>query len=386
MNLKRTLLNYLIYLTAFGLTFAAGYFLHARLFPGDSDFSLPGQAFQLIENHGYYDLPEGSQMEYGAIRGMLDTYGDRFTYFVEPAQHELSNDSLAGSYGGIGATLERTPEGETVLHPFENSPAMQAGIKDGDRLIAVDDVEINAEMTLDEVVAAVRGPEGKRVHIKVVRPPEGQVFEFSIKRENIPLPSVTWHLAASENRVGVIQVNLIAASTEQEIQNAVTDLKERGATYFVLDLRGNRGGLLDAGVNIARLFLTEGVILEKQNRGKDPETYEVEEPGALASIPLVVLVDENTASAAEIVAGALQAHQRALLIGTHTFGKDSIQLVFELKDGSSLHVTNALWWVPGLENPIGEGGLQPDIAVSLEGSNEVDPFIETAIRTLLEIN
>ncbi|MFN2152681.1 MAG: S41 family peptidase, partial [Anaerolineales bacterium] len=159
---------------------------------------------------------------------------------------------------------------------------------------------------------------------------------------------------------------------------AVQDLQGRGATRFVLDLRGNGGGLLVEGVDIARLFLEDGVVIEQQYKGEDVETYEVKKPGELSEIPLVVLVDGGTASAAEIIAGSLQAHQRAPLIGTSTYGKDSVQLVFELKDKSSLNVTSAKWWIPGLEPPVGEGGLQPNITVSTENTNDTDLYLEAA--------
>jgi carboxyl-terminal processing protease len=173
---------------------------------------------------------------------------------------------------------------------------------------------------------------------------------------------------------------VIASSTPQEIQDAVTDLQSRGATHFVLDLRGNGGGLLVEGVDIARLFLNEGIVIQQQYKGEEVQTYEVEKSGPLKDIPLTVLVDGNTASAAEIIAGSLQNHARAPLIGTPTFGKDAVQLVFELQDQSSLHITAAKWWIPGLDLPVGEGGLQPDIVVSTEAAESDDPFVDTAIE------
>ena len=173
---------------------------------------------------------------------------------------------------------------------------------------------------------------------------------------------------------------MIAASTPDEIQAAVEELSARGASHFLLDLRGNGGGLLKEGVQIARLFLEDGIIIQQQYKGQDIETYEVKKPGLLKDIPLAVLVDGNTASAAEIISGALQNHKRAPLIGTPTFGKDTVQLVFELQDKSSLHVTSAKWWVPGLEPPVGEGGLLPDIAISTENVGEIDLYMDAAIQ------
>jgi carboxyl-terminal processing protease len=322
------------------------------------------------------------------IYGMVNAYGDPFTNFVEPVQHELTSDSLEGSYGGIGAKMGFDADGYVVLYPFPDSPASRAGIQDGDRLLAVDGVEITPGDSNEAVLAAVRGPVGKRVTLLIARSPDYETSEISIKREEIPLPSVTWHIEPSEARLGVIEINIIAASTTEELQRAIEDLTERGATHFVLDLRGNRGGLMDAGVDTARLFLSEGTILEQQYRDQPVETFDINEPGPFADLPVAVLVDENTASAAEIVAGALQAHDRAKVIGMPTFGKDVIQLVFDLKDGSSLHVTSAKWWIPGLDHPVGEGGIDPDIHISTEvDQGEIlgsDKYITAVIEALLE--
>jgi len=378
MDLKKTISIYIVAFVALAIAFGAGFWTHGQLYPTSADFPVLSEAYQIILEHGYAEIPQIPKMEYGAIYGMVEAYGEPHTYFMEPAQAELRNDTLSGSYGGIGAEMSRDAKGYIVLHPFADSPASQAGIKDGDRLLQVDGKDILPETTTDEVVAAVRGPEGKKVTLLITRPPDYTEMEFRVKRANIPLPSVTWNLDTIEHQLGIVRVNVIASSTPAEIQTAVEDLKERGATHFVLDLRGNGGGLLVEGVEIARLFLEDGKVIEQHYKGEDVKTYRVEIPGALSKIPLVVLVDGNTASAAEIISGAIKVHQRAPIIGTPTFGKDSIQLIFELQDDSSLSVTSAKWWVPGLEPPIGEGGLQPDIAVSIENASEADPFLEAA--------
>ena len=382
MKYKRVLFFYIIFLTGAALAFGFGYM--TRLLQDQakpSEFAILAEAHQILVNHAFDDLPEDPTIEYGMIRGMVDAYGDPYTRFLPPAQHELNTDQLSGRYGGIGAGLEYDPEWYIILHPFAEGPAAAAGILDGDRLLAVDGWKILPNTPMDEAVAAIRGPEGEPVEIEITRPPEYGTFSFMIKRQDIPLPSVTWHLDPSEPRLGILQVNLIADTTPDEIRNAVDDLTSRGATHFALDLRGNGGGLVKAGVDIARLFLEDGAVIQEHYRGKDVETYEVNKPGPLAEIPLVVLVNENTASSAEIVAGALKMQDRALIIGTHTFGKDSIQLVFSLEDGSSMHVTAAKWWVPELDTPIGEGGVVPDIVVTTDGV-EGDPYIQAAILVL----
>jgi len=382
MKYKRVLFFYIIFFIGAALSFGFGYMTHLiQDISKPSDFPILEEAFEILENHAYNELPETPALEYGMIRGMVDAYADPYTLFVEPAQHELYSDQLAGSYGGIGSNLEYDPDGNVVLHPFPEGPAADAGILDGDRLIKVDDMDITPNIPIDEVVAAVRGPEGERVTIKVARPPDLSTFTFKIKRKDIPLPSVTWHVDVGEPRLGVIQVNIVADSTPDEIKDAFEDLSSRNISHFALDLRGNRGGLLDAGIDIAGLFLEKGTILQEHYRDRDVKTFEVEEPGPYADVPMVVLVNSDTASAAEIIAGALKIHNRAPIIGTNTYGKDTIQLVFNLEDGSSLRVTAAKWWIPGIETPIGEGGLEPDIFVT-EGDAGADPFIQAAIQAL----
>jgi carboxyl-terminal processing protease len=379
-NFKKTILISLAFLITSALAFGSGFWLHSEMYPTQVHFPVLSEAYQIIQEHGYQDIPEDPAMEYGAIHGMVNAYQDRHTHFLEPVQAELNNDTLSGSYGGIGAQLSRDSQGFIVLHPYPDSPAAQAGLMDGDRLIKVDGIEITPENPVDEVVALVRGPVGKNTLLTITRPPDDVEMQFSVNRADIPLPSVTFHVDVKEPRMGVVRVNVIASSTPDEIQKAVADLQSRGVTHFAFDLRGNGGGLLEEGVDIARMFLKDGIVIQQQYKGKDVDTFEVKKPGSLSDIPMVIFVDSNTASAAEIISGALQQHNRATLIGISTFGKDSIQLVFELQDKSSLHVTSAKWWVPGLQPPVGEGGLQPDIPISTETTQEFDPYLDAAIQ------
>lgn len=361
--------------------FGTGYLVHAYFPLSGANFPILIEAYTLLDNHGLEELPSPPAMEYGMIRGMLTAYGDPYSIFVEPVQHELESNKLEGKFGGIGAQLNWDKDGYIILYPFQDSPAAKAGIQEGDRLVGVDDLVINLQTPLETVLAAIRGPEGTHVKIKVARPPAYIVQEFTIKREIITLPSVTWNLDSVENHLGIIKINRIAASTPDEIKQAITDLKKRGASHFLLDLRDNHGGLLTAGVDAARLFLNQGVVIQQEYRGQAVENFKVETPGPFIDLPLAILVNHDTASAAEILAGALKAQKRADLIGQPTYGKDTIQLVFELKDKSSLHITSAHWWVPGLEPSIGGHGLQPDIMIPEEAMNSRQ-IIEKAIEVL----
>ena len=379
------------FLVTFGLlllvavSFAGGYLLHDTIGGLQPGFPIFSQAYEILTRNGLKDLPAGPAPEYGMIRGLLQAYNDPYTIFVEPAQHELEGNALQGSFGGIGVNMEKDAQGNWLLYPFPDGPAQKAGVQDGDRLLAVEAMQITAETTAEAIQSAVRGPAGQRVSITIGRVPDFTPQTFEIRREEIPLPSVTWRLAPDEPRAGIVQVNLITAQTAEEIQRAVEDLQGRGAQDFVLDLRNNPGGLLTAGVDIARLFLKDGVVIQQQYRGRDVETFEVKKPGPLADLPLIILINKGSASAAEIVAGSLQARQRARLVGEASYGKDTVQLVFDLKDGSSLHVTSARWWVPGLEPPLGGVGLQPDVPVQPAADpNGPDPAVQAAVQALLE--
>ncbi|HZD56626.1 MAG TPA: S41 family peptidase [Anaerolineales bacterium] len=382
MSFRRGFLFSLVAVACTSMSFMAGYIVRANQHPGLDQFPILNQAYSILSEHALHDLPEPPILEYGMIRGMVQAYDDPYTIFVEPVQHELETNSLEGEFGGIGVQLSRNQNGEVILFPLPDSPAAQAGVQEGDRLIAVENLQIGPETSIETIQAAIRGPEGKSVKLLIGHTPDFLPVEISIRRAAVSLPSVTWHLDPDNPQIGIIKINTIAASTPDEIQKAVRDLESKEATSFILDLRDNGGGLLTTGVDTARLFLKAGVVIQQQYREQAVETFRVEKPGPLRDIPLAILVNHGTASAAEIIAGALQAHQRAPLIGAPTFGKDTVQLVFDLKDGSSLHVTAGHWWIPDLSLPLADKGLQPDIAVSSDDSNP-NSAIAAASKILL---
>ena len=360
--------------------------LSAHLIGIDKDpFPLLSEALSLLEQHGLKSIPTGNSMQYGMIRGMLQVYNDPYTVFLEPPQYTLQSNQLAGKFGGIGVRLELSTDSKYYLiYPVPGSPAEKAGVRDGDRLVAVDDLNIQGDTPSDSIQAAIRGPVGAKVVLTIARSPNFTHIDVTVIREEIALPSVTWNITSEDARVGILQINVIASTTPDEITRAIKDLQSRGATYFILDFRNNGGGLVNAGVDIANLFLDNGSVMKQQYRDQPVKTYTVEKIGPFSNIPLVLLVNHNTASAAEIISGALQAQKRALLIGTPTYGKDTIQLVYPLKDGSSLHVTAAHWWVPGLQEGSIEGkGLQPDIAVPDDAAHQSE-LINTAIKNLIK--
>ena len=346
--------------------FLAGYYAHRMIILPGGDFPQLTQAYQLMKEHAYDPLPSDGLMENGMIRGMLQVYNDPYTVLIDPPQAELQNDQLSGKFGGIGVRIEKDTLGDYRLFPFPDSPAASSGILEGDLLTGINELLITRETPIDNIEAEIRGPVGSVVEISYLRLSETESQTVKVTRKEIGLPSVTYHLVPERPDVGIVQLNVVADTSPKEITDAMRDLMGRGAQFFILDLRNNPGGLVDAGVRVARLFLTNGDVLQEQYKGQDIQTFSVEAVGEFANAPLVVLVNNNTASAAEIVAGAIQGQQRAELIGSVTYGKDSVQLVFDLKDRTSLHITSARWWIPGLELPRKGQGLQPDILLTPE--------------------
>lgn len=375
---KYHFLNTVLMVLALGAAFAAGYVANDMMARYTGEYPLLEEAIQIFETNALEPLPEPKALEYGMIRGMLNAYNDPYTIFLEPPQHELQTNQLEGTFGGIGVQIERGERG-VLLYPFPNGPAAEAGILNGDLLLSIDGVLMTRETTNDLIEATLRGPVGQTVLLVVSRTP-AQELAFEVQREEVAIPSVLSHPVEGAPQLGIIQVKIIAETTADEIVTAVQTLKAEGVQSFILDLRNNGGGLLNAGIETARLFLREGVVLEEQYQGKEVEQFTASEEGRLADIPLVVFVNRNTASAAEIVAGALQANGRAVLIGEPTYGKNTIQQVFELQDGSSIHVTSAHWWFPGLAFPVDGQGLRPDFA----GGESENIWIELAVQQLFQ--
>ena len=332
-----------------------------RLGNGEAgEFTLVEEAYSFLDLHYIDPLPEQLQIEQGMVEGMVSALDDPYTTYVEPSAHEIQRDDLIGEYGGIGAYLAINDDGLVYLVPFEDSPAARAGVNEGDILLAVDGFVLEKGAQLDDVSAALRGPEGSIVRIGVVAPSDGSgEREYEITREVFPLQSVTSFMHPSDASVGVIVIRLFSERTPAELEKAYRELVDRGAEALILDLRNNGGGLLGSALSVAEFFLEDGVILHEQQREGDMVTHSVSSPGIGSSMPLALLVNQYTASAAEVVAGAIQDHGRAPLIGETTYGKGSVQVIVELKDGSSLHITSARWFTPNNRTLDGVG-LEPE--------------------------
>ncbi len=348
-----------------------------------AEFPLLAEAHGVIEGHYDGELPAARDWEYGAIRGLVAAVEDPYTVFLEPQPARLEADSLSGEYGGIGVGITQNERGEIVLSPYRESPAAEAGLLEGDVLLEVDGEELTATMTLDDVAARVRGPVGSAVAL-VIRRATGQVLSVTITRQVIALPSTDWRIVDGQPQVGLIAIHRFTDKTPQEVRQAIEELRALGALGLVLDLRNNGGGILDAAIDVAGQFLSGGVVMYETQPNQTERIYTAPAATGWADdAPLAVLVNGGTASAAEIVAGALLDRGRAPLIGQPTFGKGSVQVIVPLSDGSSLHVTARRWFTPSRRD-LHTVGLPPTIAVE-PASHGGDPELEAAVLYLMGV-
>jgi carboxyl-terminal processing protease len=385
------------FLIAFGITllmggiFAAGFFLGrspAGRTPTAADpaFNVLWNVQALLNKEFLGDQPTAQAQAYGAAHGLVESFKDPYTVFVEPAPRRLERDDLAGHFGGIGAGMSRNAAGDLVITPMREQPAARAGIQDGDVLVAVDGKPITAQMTVNDVVLLVRGDEGAKVVLTVRHPGQDKTVDVTVVRERIQIPSVEWRVLDAGQHIGYVHISIFGEQTGQELQQGLAELAGKGVNKLVLDLRGNGGGLLNAAVDTVSQLVKQGVVLREVTRGGAEQTYPIKPTNSPAlNWPIVVLVDGGTASASEITAGALRDQNRGVLIGEKTFGKGSVQRVHELSDGSSLHVTVARWLTPN-GSQIDKVGLTPNVTVPLTDDDRQagrDPQLDRATAWLL---
>lgn len=347
-------------------------------------FGLFWEAWHLVEDHFYSELPDVQHLAWAAIRGGLAALDDPYTSFLEPQPRQREKEDLSGRFGGIGAVVSQAEDGSIVLDPMPDLPAEKAGIQEGDIVVMVDDTEITSGMTPSDVAGLVRGEIGTMVRLTLRRPGEDTLIVVEIERQEIPSPSLEWRMLDVGDGLGLVRVTLFTGRTGTELREALEDLADQGLRGLILDLRGNGGGLLGSAIDVASEFLDGGVVLYQVGKGSQEQTEEASRGGSYTEGPLVVLVDGGTASASEIVAGALQDRGRAILVGQKTFGKGLVQSVFDLSDGSSVHVTSAQWLTPNRHEITGQG-LLPDLLVEIteeDRSQGLDPQLERAIEHL----
>ena len=365
----RNILTTILLVAIAGCAFLAGYLTHdfleareTRQSISEGQFGLFFEAWDKIDNNFLGDLPNPDQLTYAAIRGSLQTLNDPYTVFLEPIVRNDERETLRGNFGGIGVSLSRDDAGNLVLDPTPENPAAEAGILVGDILLSVDATMISAEMPLNEVSDLLRGEKGTEVELLILRTDTSEQLEIEVTRADILIPSVFARILREDSRIGYIKLSRFTGESGGEIKAAVESLLEQGATRFILDLRDNGGGLLNAAVEVSDNFLAQQIIYHQITRTDGESSEATKRETILPDSPLIVLINGGTASSSEIVAGALQDHNRATLIGERTFGKGSVQLVYDLSNGSSVHVTWARWLTPNRQE-IDQNGLTPDAEV-----------------------
>ena len=336
------------------------------------EFDILTEAWRMLSEE-YVDKGEldPEKLSRGAVRGMIKALDDPYSFYIDPETHQLDMASLTGKYQGIGAVIGISDEQLTIVAPFADSPAERAGIKAGDRIMEING-ESTSELTLIEASLKIRGPEGTSIILLILREGESEPVEIEIIRGEITLESVS---AEMRGDVAYIRIIQFLSSTGDDLHDALQDVMDEGATSIILDLRNNPGGLLNAAIDVASQFLAGGIVVDVVDGDGMHNPLQVKGKGIATDLPLVVLVNGGSASASEIVAGALQDYGRAELAGSQTFGKGSVQVIHKLEDGSALRLTMARWFTPSGTRIDGEG-ITPDFLLELEGDDLIDWAID----------
>lgn len=318
------------------------------------------QVWDILDKEFYGDLPNVQERKYGAIQGLVASLNDPFTTFAPPEQAAINRQQIDGHFGGVGIVVRETDDGKVIVQSIiPGNPADKAGIEAGDVFVEIDGQPVPPGFTTEQVASLVRGEVGTTVKLKMYRPETDETYEVTLKRAIIETPTV---FSEDYDGVGYIQLTSFNGVATSQMETNLRAMFDENVRAIVLDLRANGGGLLDQAVSIADLFLDEGIVLTERGVNGKEQVFRSDSGDLAEDIPLVVLVDGGTASASEVLAGALQDRGRAILVGQRTFGKGVVQLVYNLTDGSQLRVTSSAWFTPD-DRAINEEGLVPDLPV-----------------------
>ena len=336
-----------------------------------------------ILNGKYVDphILDSQKMIFGAVGGMVNALEDPYTGFMTPKENKEFQDSMEGTLEGIGAELTLRHGMITVISPLKGSPAKTAGLQPEDIIIEVDGESVN-DMSFEQAVMKIRGEKGTAVILTIIRKSVREPIDLSIIRDKISINSVNWEM---KDKIAVIEINQFGNGTRYEFSKAVNDILNRRPEGAILDLRYNGGGYLDGAVDIVSEFIEQGkvVTIKKRNPDEDEVIY-TNVQARITNTPLVVLINKGSASASEIVAGAIQDSGRGYIIGETSFGKGTVQEVENLIGGASLRVTVAKWFTPN-DNNISEVGITPDLIIKRTAEdydNDKDPQLDAAIDYL----
>lgn len=337
------------------------------------------EAWDGLHNNFIGDL-EDKKLYYAAVAGMVAGAGDPYTVFSPPAETKQFEETIEGAFGGVGVEIGVKNEAVTVIAPLADSPAEKAGVREGDVILAIDDKQITPETSLDEVVRQIRGENGKPVKLTVYREGLNAPEEINIVRDKIEIESVKLKV---EEEIAIITITNFNSDTAKRFNNAARDAVQANAKGVIVDLRNNPGGFLQGAVDMASRFIDKGLVVVSE-KGQINKEYKANGNEILKNLPVAVLVNGGSASASEILAGALLDHLRAPIVGVKTFGKGSVQEFMKLSDGSSLRVTVAKWFTPNGRS-IADEGIAPTVEVAQNRETEADEQLDRAKEELRKL-
>lgn len=336
------------------------------------------EAWRFIQSD-YFEQPlDNTRLAEGAIEGMLATLDDPNTRYLSPVAEQAARSAMEGNIEGIGAEVSGEGGVIAIVAPYEGSPAAQAGLRPGDIIREADGVSLTG-MDIGEAVTLVRGPAGTSVHLVIER--DGEIFDVDVVRDVIRIPSVYGELL--EDDIAYLRLSRFANNTAEELSDVLDSLIERDPQGLILDLRSNPGGGLTTAVDVADQFLESGpILIERFGNGRE-SLFEAGESGSAENVPLVVLIDQGSASASEVLAGAIRDSSRGILIGDNSFGKGTVQTWKQLSNGGGIRITIARWLTPEGTWVHGEG-LTPDFSVSLPQPEDGEVFTDTQLEAAID--
>ncbi len=351
--------------------------------PDEVDFNLFWEAWKKVDQK-YVDEGDLNPQErvYGSIRGMIGALGDPYSGFMDPSETKDFNTDMEGSFEGIGAELGMKEGILTVIAPIEGMPAEKAGLRAGDKILKINE-EVTADITIDEAVKKIRGEKGTNVTLTVMRNGDGKTQDITITRGKIEIKSVTYE--QKEDGIAYVRIKKFSEDTSNEFNRVIAQMIADNTKGIVLDMRNNPGGFLSIAVEMASKFVPKGEpVVWEEGRDGQRSAYKALGGDSLSEIPVLVLINEGSASASEILAGALRDLKGHVIVGKKSFGKGSVQQLDNLEGGSSLRITIAKWLTPSGQS-IHEVGLEPDIKVDISNEdydNDRDPQLDRALEEI----
>lgn len=350
--------------------------------PSSANFSTFWEAWNKLKEKSVQNIDD-QKMVQGAISGILSTTNDPYTVYFTKQENDRFREDIGGEFSGIGIEIIQKNQLPTVVSPLSDSPAEKAGLKPGDIILEVDN-EKTSDLGFDETINRIRGEEGTSITLKILREEIAEPLLISVVRQKIVIKSVEWSQKNVEGKkIAYIKIRQFGDDTDLLFEAAAKDIQKNNPEGIILDLRNDPGGYLESAVTVSSYFIKDGIIVMEKGRNDSSKDYRSTGNGSLGKFKVTVLVNEGSASASEIVAGALRDRSNSKLVGEKTFGKGSVQELLDLSDGSAVKITVAKWLTPSGKQINGEG-LEPDIKISDDEETEKDEQLERAEQYIVK--